>query len=546
MRFPPTPSSTASPRKSEAWLLALLTLAAAALQATRLPFRWNAICVAYASYFKEYQHNIEIDGPAAAFTTFVGLHPPLYSLLFHTQESLAVAPVVWLSVSGVLSVGSVPLIWFAARRWFPSSSSVPWVAATVLAVSPHRVAYGLEINNYPLMVCTTTAQLVAFVHYAAVLSTPSSRARRAGSIWMLTTVLALWTHVLAVTLPAAQLLAFLLLPSARPHLKNALKWMSVAALPCLVLLPKLLSGGEAPPINDSVGLVRGLESLLVGFPGRYGSAAGSYILGTAGVIGVYFTLQAKGKADRLVGTGILLHLTITAGLIVVMVSSGTAAAHQFPYYLALLPGAALIIAAAVAEFRHALLARSALGLILVGLALHGFSLGGDALAGAHSSRTAPTERALMAVAIEEWTPGSSLVLIDFPHWGDDDKDILDPTWALVPMMEAVDFAHPGVPTLVTGDPYWGQPVRFGGNRWLYTFTSWPPQDGPVERMDVIAGHVLSSGSKLIVAIYNTDKAYGDFAQAEAWAMRQGQLGRSATSQALWVIPAEPEESSREP
>jgi hypothetical protein len=110
------------------------------------------------------------------------------------------------------------------------------------------------------------------------------------------------------------------------------------------------------------------------------------------------------------------------------------------------------------------------------------------------------------------------------------------------MTESVDFAQPGVPTLVTADPYWGQPVRFAGNRWLYTFTSWPQQDGTVERMDVIAGHVLSSGAKLIVAIYNTDQAYGDFAQAEAWAMRQGQLGRSAPSQALWVLPAEGSET----
>jgi hypothetical protein len=54
-------------------------------------------------------------------------------------------------------------------------------------------------------------------------------------------------------------------------------------------------------------------------------------------------------------------------------------------------------------------------------------------------------------------------------------------------------------------------------------------------MDIIANHVAATGSKLILAIYNTDQAYGDFARAEAWAMRRGRLGRSAPSQALWVI-----------
>ena len=57
-------------------------------------------------------------------------------------------------------------------------------------------------------------------------------------------------------------------------------------------------------------------------------------------------------------------------------------------------------------------------------------------------------------------------------------------------------------------------------------------------MDVIANHVLATGGKLIVAIYNTDQAHGDFAQAEAWAMRRGELGRSAPAQALWVLKPE--------
>jgi len=512
-----------------------LTLGAALLQASRLPFRWNAICIAYASYFKEYQHNIEVEGWTAAFTTFVGLHPPLYSLIFHAQESLRLPPLAWLATSGIFSVLSVPLVWLAARRLYPEQTSVAWVAALVLAVSPHRLAYGLEVNNYPLLVGVTTAQILAFIHYSTNLDTPSALRRRTGPLWMLATVLALWTHVLAITLPVAQVLALLLIPAGRRHLKEAALWMTGAALACLPLLPALMSRGDAPPINAAVGTRLALESLLIGFPGRYGSATGAYLLGAALLLGCYGLRPTAHRKRRISGVALLLHLVITGVTIVLMVASGTAASHQFPYYLALLPSAALVIASSIAAVHGRHLPRLALGLIVAGLCFHSFTLGGDAIRALRTTQSAPTERALMALALSEWTPGSTLVLIDFPSWGDDDKDILDPTWALLPITESVDFAHPGVPTLVTADPYWGQPVRFGGNRWLYTFTGWPQRDGTVERMDVISRHVLARGEKLIVAIYNTDQAYGDFAQAEAWAMRQGRLGKSAPGQALWVL-----------
>jgi hypothetical protein len=515
-------------------MLVLLTGFAGILQASRLPFRWNAICIAYASYFKEYQHNIEVEGWTAAFTTFVGLHPPLYSLLFHAQESLALPPIAWLSISGILSVGSVPLVWLASRRLYPEHPALAWVAASVLAMSPHRVAYGLEVNDYPLMVFTTTAQLLAFAHYSQKLQRGEEGRRKAGLLWMLATVLALWSHVLTITLPAAQVLTLALLPETRRHLKGALGWMSAAALPCLVLLPEILSRGDAPPINQAVGILGALESFLIGFPGRYGSALGAYLLGAALILGACVLLRSS-RTGRLASFALLVHLLLTGTAILWMVSTGTAASHQYPYYLALLPTAALVIAAAVrplGQSRRPLLAGV---LIASALSLHGLVLGSDALRARDVVRSAPTERALMALAVQEWTPGSSLVLIDFPTWTDDDKDVLDPTWALLPITEPVDFAHPQVPTLVTADPYWGQPVRFGKKRWLYTFTGWPPSDGSVERMDVIANHVAATESKLILAIYNTDQAYGDFARAEAWAMRRGRLGRSAPSQALWVI-----------
>ena len=518
-------------------LVLLLTGAAAALQATRLPFRWNQICLAYASYFKEYQHSIEVEGWSAALTTFVGLHPPLYSLLFHGLETWGSSPLVWLSLSGALSVASVPVVWKAGRLLFPDEPRVAWLAAIVLAISPHRVAYGLEINNYPLTVFAISIQLLAFSAYSTAVQRSTGGHIRAGFFWAAATSFALWSHVLCATLPLAQVLVIVFTPAFRRQLRSVFLCMGATLISCLPLLPSLLVGGDAPPINQAVGILGALESGFLDFPGRYGSTLGAYLLGLAACAGA-LRLSFGKSPDRLVGRALVAHLLLTGTLVLFLVARGVAASHQFPYYLALLPTASLLIAAGASKTGPRLLSRATLLFVAAGLLLHAAALGTDALKGWQVVQSAPTERALMGRAIEEWTADSTLVLIDFPSWGDDDKDVLDATWALLTKTEVVDFAHPEVPTLVTADPYWGQPVRVGGNRWLYTFTGWPPSDGSTSRMDVIANHVLATGGKLIVALYNTDQAHGDFAQAEAWAMRRGELARSAPAQALWVIKSE--------
>ena len=514
-----------------------VTLFAAVLQLSRLPFRWSAITVAYASYFKEYQHNIDVEGWTAAFTTFVGLHPPLYSLIFHAGESAEVPPVAWLLASAFFSVASVPLLLLAGRALVPNGHSLALVAGLCLAVSPQRNAYGLEINNYPLLMMMSALQLLAFTRFAAKLET-NQLGRRDAALWAVATAGLLWTHVLGVALPASQGLVLLSTSLGRRGLKLALPWLLGAVALCTPLLPSIFAGADAPAINQAVGLPRASASLLGGFPGRYGSELAAALLLGLGMIGGLKLWGTRGTAAR----AAVLHVLLLSALILGMVATGIAAAHQFPYYLALLPSCCLLLsgillsgdkttADASAHFKGQIL-HAALGLALI---LHlGVQLR-EAAAAQKAWDNAPTERALMALAIESWTPGSTLVLVDFPDWSDDDKDVVDPTWALIPWSEPVDFGHPGVPTLVTADPYWGQPIRVGGNRWLYTFVGWPTTDGEADRIDQIADHVLGEGKRFVLAIDNTSQAPGDFARAETWAMRRGKLGRSAPNQALWVL-----------
>ncbi len=514
------------------WLLLGLVVLAAALQASRLPFRWNAISLAYASYFKEYRHAVELGGWDAALTTFVGLHPPGYSLIFLAFMAVGVAPLTWHALSGLFSVAAIPCVWRAARCGWGQAGAATLAATAVLAVSPHRNAYGLEPNNYPMLVLVSALQLAAFAAWVRQEPT-GGRPRRCDLAFGAATVLALYTHVLAITLPAAQLLTLLLLPEGRQRLRRFAAVQGLATLPCAILLPTILQGGGSEPMNNVVGLQGGLEAALLGFPFRYGSTLGTCCMALVFVAGAWGVLRSR----SLVPLSWLLHAILATGLIVWMVSQGIAADHQFPYYLVVLPSGALVAGSVLRPSGEgSAVPRQLLALVLcVGLLLHVSALG-LAYAQAQSQwKEAPTSHGLVALAVQEWTPGSSLILVDFPgaDRGDDDKDVLDPAWAHLRFDRRVRFEPPDFQPF-DGDGFfmspWGQPVSTAEGRWLYTFTGFDP-----ERIDAITQHGLSQGQRVIVALYNTTGAHGDLAKAEEWARSYPGLGRRATDQVLWVL-----------
>ena len=514
------------------WLLIGVVVAAALLQLSRLPFRWSPISIAYASYFKEFRHAVRVEGWDAAFTTFVGLHPPAYSLIFLGLMTLGVAPLVWHLLSALFSVAAVPAIWATLRRGSgPGAGLAVAAAAGVLAVSPHRNAYGLEVNNYPLLVLATSLQLLAFTAWLRRLDAdpPGRRPSMTDLALMLATVLALYTHVLSITLPAAQLTSLLLTTRGRRLLVRFGAVQAVAALPCLPLLPAILSGGSAPPINAAPGLVGAAESVLVGFPTRYGSTVGTLLVGAVALLGGWRILRSA-RTGSLAPLSWLVHGVLTLAVIGAMVTTGVAADHQFPYYLAAIPSGALVAGSALTVGAGSPLPRRlATGALALGLILHVGVAGLDY----HGARTvlarAPIERGLVGLAIQECSPGCALILIGFPSYSDDDKDVLDPAWSLIPISWRVRFEHPGVDELVTADPYWGQPVLMGG-RWLYTFTG-----VDADRIDRIARHHLGQGHRVLLALYDVEGSHGELIEAEDWAARMGRPGRRAPGQVLWTL-----------
>lgn len=523
--------SAPEPRRGPSrWWLIGIVAAAALVQLSRLPFRWTPISVAYASYFKEYRHAVRVDGWDAAFTTLVGLHPPAYSLIFLGLMALGTAPLVWHLLSGLFSVAAVPAVWATARRgWGPRAGLAAAAAAAVLAVSPHRNAYGLEVNNYPLLVLATALQALAFAAWVRARQERQARGPTGADLALAAaTVLALYTHVLSITLPAAQLIALSLTPRGRRLLTRFGLTQAVAALPCLPLLPAILGGGQAPPMNAPSGLSGAAGAVLFGFPTRYGSAVGTLLVATVLAFGAWRVLRRGGRGPAQLSW--LVHGALSLAVIGAMVATGIAAAHQFPYYLAVLPSGALLVGGALSDGEGPpALRRGLAGALAVGLLLHLGVAGLDFSQARDAWQRAPIDRGLVGLAIQEWGAGDALLLIGFPSYGDDDKDALDPAWALLPMTWRVRFEHPGVDQLVTADPYWGQPLLIGG-RWLYTFT-----EVDADRIDVIARHHLDGGHRVLLALYDVEGSHGELIEAEDWAARMGRPGRRAPGQVLWVL-----------
>ena len=533
----------ASPRG----LLLGITLLAALLQASRLPMRWNQISFAYAAYFGEYLWFVGEHGWHTALTTFVGIHPPAYSLLFAAMAAAGASPLAWHAVSGLLSVAAVPVLAATARKsWQGRADSAGLVlaAALLLAVSPHRTAYGLEVNNYPLLVFATCLQMLAFARFAAGAGERDGPAWRDHTVlWLgLSTALAAWTHGLALALPAAQLTTLLLLPEGRVLFARFATALGLAALLCVPLLPGLLTIASGDGINEGGGSAAAWQSRVEGLPGRYGSAAAGWAVASLAGLGVSRILDLP-RGTRLVPLSWLAQVVVATAMIAALIALGVASPVQLPYYLAPLPPLMLLAAASLLPerlsktsldergllFRLVTPRRAALGVLALVLVVNTATLALDWHRAQAVRSQAAEDYPLVAEGIGHWQAGTTLALIQFPQYMDDDKDAIDPVYPLLPIAERVWFDDPGVDGQVPFDPFFGQPVRYADDRWLYTFTS-----VPTERLDALADKVLADGQTLIVAAYRCSFSEEETSKLQRWAQARGMLGTRTGDEAMWL------------
>ncbi len=489
------------PRLPVTLAVLLPTVAAVALTSTRLPFRWNQIALAYAANYREYFRGLHMDGWSALFTQFVGIHPPAYSMVFLAMTEVGVSPLTWFVVSGSFSVGAVLAVGLAASRAGLGAGCVA-MAATLLAVSPHRLAYSLEPNNYPLLLLVVAVQAMAFADFV--------RHERRGFLLGGSTLLGLWTHALFVTVPIAQAAAL----ARGPQFRRVVTAFGVAAALCLPLVPSVLEGSGSI-VNPGGGVGPVLQAMLIDFPARYGSAWAAWLVAIAAAVGVFRIPRSDDAAQRAVLTGWTLQLLVGAGLLALLLARGTAATHQFPYYLLLLPPACLLAGAAFERLRPSLV--PLLTLLIAASAASSVTYAiSESNRARRLWRDATVTHPTVTRALDAWTEGSSLLLLGYPEGGDDDKDVVDAAYALLPHDRPVNHEEPRVETLVGGDPYWGQPYGFFGDRWLYTYTSFLE-----DRWEAIFEATRGRGERLVVTIYPANVSWNDTQAALAWSRRHG-------------------------
>lgn len=494
-------------RADHAALLLLATLAiAVAVQASRVPMRWSQVAIAYGAYVAEWRQAASTSG--AWVTTWVGLHPPLFAGAFAAALKLGVPPAGWLIASGAASVSSVVTVAVSVFVVLgPRGRTAALLAGAFVALSPHRVAYGLEINSYPLLVGMLGAQGLAFALWA-------QRGTRAPLV--ITSALLPWTHLLGATALIGQMGAAALVD--RERLRPLLRLYVVAGIAMLPLLPGLL-GALGDPINAPVAAGGVWAALLRDLPGRYGLSAAGWATAGLALLGV---MRAWRQEDRLVPVSWAVCAVLGSVAVLGALASAQASAAQFPYWLVpLLPTLTLAGLAIHGRERHQGLALAAAAILLA----NGASLAFDAIDARWQRDRAGLSHPITTGALTSWGPGEVLLLVGLPWAGDDDKDVVDPVWASVPLLRSLDYADPGVEGLTPADPYWGQPVRWRDGRWLYTFTTLN-----VGRLQAVARAHASRGQRVRVAAYGLQRYPTATRELKNWARGQGATLRGSTDE----------------
>jgi len=103
-------------------LFAAIVTLAAVLRLARAASRWEEWAWRYSAYPSPVVDAVAGGEPVTAVTTFTGLHPPLWSLLYALSEIALPVPALWLLAGAACGVGAVALV---ARRDWPGSCSRP-------------------------------------------------------------------------------------------------------------------------------------------------------------------------------------------------------------------------------------------------------------------------------------------------------------------------------------------------------------------------------------------------------------------------------------
>lgn len=459
------------------WLVAIVGVAFL-LRLVQALLRWDEIALAYAAYQEPFVMTAQEGDLLGMLSTYYGLHPPFYSLLFWAMNGLWGAPAAWLLFSASVSAAAV---WWVGLLGGAA-------AAALLAVDPLQIAYSGEVNNYPLLVL-----LVSMMFWF------SERAARGRGIRGLVVVgiLAGWTHLLGVAVFGICL--------ARVFHRDRQAALRAAGASGLGLLPVAWQVWGLAGSGGTYGQ-EGLDWSLVGSGLREKVGAWWLILVPAAV--------ASWRGRRVLGWQTAAIVVTILGLIAV----GVAAPHQQPYWLVLGPPVALLVASLRGPVPW-LIACFGLFTVSPELGTRMDKLREDL------SRDRAIDRALAKAERSDaiWLVAPAL------EPDDDKRATSDVLWRFSPFTAAPSWRGPG-DSFDFADPRYGQPRMLGGR---VVHTSVDVVQGTIEEgcqrtfeeadafRESVGWH-LEEGRHVWVVLYNHAPACG-MPEGLRWAMQPFQL-----------------------
>ena len=300
-------------------LLALLAVAVA-VRWGRMPVAWDYWAVDYVSY--PYPFRLDLGDGSLPWTRLSGLHPGQHSLI--TAGILAAGGTLReLFVLAVgLSVASIALgaLWLRSRAGALAGLSF----AALAALSPYQAHYGMELNNYPLLLAGAAATTVAF---GAAWPRPD-RSRWLAVALLLSATVALHAHLGAV--PLIALLGVVALAGRRWSLAGALAAATALAGPVLVAAWRMREVGTTFH-NEPVPLELLPQRLFEVWSLRFGGPVALTCIGAATALALVLALSdRRSRGPALLLTGVA--LAGSAGTVAGMVR-GAAFVGQTPYWV---------------------------------------------------------------------------------------------------------------------------------------------------------------------------------------------------------------------
>jgi mannosyltransferase len=171
----------------------------------------------------------------------------LYYLLLRGWLHFGSSPFFVRSLSAIISLATLQAIFWLARKLF--DRRVALLAVALMTFNAYHIRYAQEARSYSLLVLLATLSSGFFV---ATLREPTRRHRWG---YILASVLAVYAHLYALLLLAAQWLSARKRASPQP-LRRAWTWIGVASLPLVIFAAKTGAGPirwiRRPGLSDLV------------------------------------------------------------------------------------------------------------------------------------------------------------------------------------------------------------------------------------------------------------------------------------------------------